>query len=66
MSNVEDIEKAVESLAPGDLARFRTWFDNFDAKRFDEKIERDVRSGRLDKLADDAIAAHRAGPSREL
>jgi hypothetical protein len=66
MSNVEDIEKAVESLAPGDLARFRPWFDNFDAKRFDEKIERDVRSGRLDKLADDAIAAHRAGHSREL
>jgi hypothetical protein len=66
MSNVEDIEKAVESLAPGDLARFRAWFDNFDAKRFDEKIERDVRSGRLDKLADDAIAAHRAGHSREL
>jgi hypothetical protein len=66
MSNVEDIEKAVESLAPSDLARFRLWFDNFDAARFDEKIERDARSGRLDKLATDAIAAYRAGRSREL
>jgi hypothetical protein len=66
MSNVEDIEKAVENLAPGDLARFRSWFDNFDAERFDEKIERDARTGKLDKLANDAIAAHRAGRSREL
>ncbi len=66
MSNVEDIEKAVESLAPGDLARFRAWFDNFDVARFDEKIERDIGSGKLDKLAEDALAAHRAGRSREL
>jgi hypothetical protein len=66
MGNVEDIEKAIESLAPGDLARFRAWFDNFDAARFDEKIERDARNGKLDKLANDAIAAHHAGHSREL
>ena len=66
MSTVEDIEKAVERLAPGELARFRAWFDAFDAARFDEKIERDARGGKLDKLANEALAAHRSNRSREL
>ena len=66
MSNVEDIEKAVESLAPGELARFRAWFDSFDAARFDQRIEQDAASSKLDKLAEQALAAHRNGTTREL
>jgi hypothetical protein len=66
MSTIEEIEKAVENLAPQELERFRGWFDNFDSARFDEKIERDVQSGRLDELAKQALAAHRDGSSREL
>jgi hypothetical protein len=66
MSSIEEIEKAVENLAPQELARFRTWFDNFDSARFDEKIERDVQSGKLDELAKKALANHRSGGSREL
>jgi len=61
MSSVEDIEKAVEKLDLGDLAKFRAWFDAFDAARFDERIERDAYDGRLDKLADAALAAHLGG-----
>ncbi len=63
MSTVEDLEKAVAQLAPGDLARFRAWFDSFDAARFDERIARD---GKFDRLAEDARAAHRAHRSRDL
>lgn len=66
MSTVEDIEKAVERLTPGDLARFRAWFDDFDATRFDEKIERDAHDGKLDKLAEQALAAHRTGRTSGL
>jgi hypothetical protein len=44
MSTGEDLEKAIELLAPQELARFRTWFDNFDTARLDEKIERDIQS----------------------
>jgi hypothetical protein len=66
MSTIEEIEKAVENLAPQELERFRGWFDNFDSARFDEKFERDVQSGRLDELAKQALAAHRDGGSREL
>ena len=66
MTKLEEIEKAVAGLAPNDLARFREWFDTFDGARFDEKIERDAASGKLDRLADQAIADFRKGRAREL
>ena len=66
MTTTDDIEKAVEQLAPRELAQFRAWFEAFDAQQFDTAIERDARAGRLDALAEEALAAHRAGRSREL
>ncbi len=66
MTTAEDIEKAVEQLAPRELARFRAWFEAFDAEQFDAAIEHGSRAGKLDALADDALAAHRAGRSRDL
>jgi hypothetical protein len=62
----EDIEKAVEQLPPRDLARFRAWLEAFDASQFDAAIERDAQAGKLDGLAEEALAEHRAGGSREL
>jgi hypothetical protein len=66
MTTVEEIEKAVARLAPDQLAKFRAWFDEFDARLFDEKIERDAKSGKLDGLAEDAIRAYRKGRARDL
>ena len=66
MSTIEDIERAVAKLRPDELDRFRAWFEAFDAERFDEKIERDAASGRLDRFADEALREFRAGRSREL
>ncbi|MDF3061538.1 MAG: hypothetical protein K0S06_1647 [Microvirga sp.] len=63
---VQDIENAVAQLPPEELAAFRAWFEAFDAARFDERIARDAASGRLDQLADEALADHRRGRSREL
>jgi hypothetical protein len=62
----EDIEKAIEQLPPRELARFRAWFETFDASEFDAAIGRDARAGRLDGLAEEALAEPRAGRSREL
>ena len=66
MTTTEDIEKAVEQLDPQELARFRAWFEAFDAERFDAAITRDAHAGKLDALAEEALAAHRAGRSRDL
>jgi hypothetical protein len=66
MTIVEEIKAAVANLPPDDLAKFRAWFEAFDAARFDAKIERDAAAGKLDKLADEALAEFRAGRAREL
>ena len=62
----EDIQKAIEQLPPNELARFRAWFEVFDANRFDAAIERDAQAGKLDAPAEEALAAYRAGQSRDL
>jgi hypothetical protein len=66
MTTAEEIEEAVVKLAPNELARFRAWFEAFEAERFDAAIERDITAGKLDSLAEEALADHRAGRSREL
>ena len=66
MTTAEDLEKAVEQLPPHELARFRAWFEGFDAREFDAAIERDAQAGKLDSLADEALTDHRTGRSREL
>lgn len=64
MTKLEDIEKAVAKLDRSELARFRAWFEAFDAARFDEKIERDAASGKLDRLAEQARSDFRASLRR--
>jgi hypothetical protein len=66
MTTVEEIEKAIEKLAPRELDRLRAWFEDYQAARFDEKIERDAQAGKLDRLAEQAIADFRKGRAREL
>jgi hypothetical protein len=66
MTTVEDIEKAIEKLSTREFDRLRAWFDEFQAERFDEKIARDAQAGKLDPLADRAIADFREGRAREL
>jgi hypothetical protein len=64
--SIEDLEKAVATLPPDQFAEFRAWFEALDATRFDEKIERDAKTGKLDQLADQAIDDLRKGRAREL
>ena len=66
MTKLEDIEKVVAQLAPREFDRFRAWFDELQAARFDQKIARDATGGKLDGLADAAVADFRKGRAREL
>lgn len=66
MSKIEDIQRSIEELSATDLARLRAWLDEFQERLFDERIERDAKAGKLDRLAKDALAEHKAGRTREL
>ena len=66
MGKLEAIEKRVSGLSAQELAEFRQWFTEFDAAAWDRQIERDVKAGKLDSLADEALRAHAAGKSTEF
>ncbi len=63
---IQELENAVSQLSPKDLASFRRWFETFDAQVWDQQFETDVKSGKLDKIAELARNDYRAGKAREL
>lgn len=66
MTRIEKREEEVRSLSARELATFRAWFSDFDATQWDRQFESDADVGRLDALADAALADHAAGRSRKL
>ena len=66
MSSVPEIEAAIRQLAPNELAAFRHWFAEFDSTQWDRQVDRDVASGRLDALADEAILDQQEGRTKPL
>ena len=58
---VEEIEKAVSSLPPKELAEFRAWFEEFDAATWDRQFEVDAESGKLDTIAQKALGDFKTG-----
>jgi len=66
MAKVNELANEVRELNRDELAAFRDWFRKYDSDEWDKEIEEDILAGRLDKLANEAIAEHKAGRSKEL
>lgn len=66
MGDIQSIEKAIQALAPDELAELRRWFAEFDAEAWDVQLDQDAAAGKLDELAAEALTDHRSGPSRAL
>lgn len=66
MSKIEEIEKAVQALSESELARFRAWFTEFDQDQWDQQLEADVSSGKLDGLMNEALRDLNEGRIRPL
>ena len=66
MSEVEQLENRIANLSADDLARFRSWFLEFDAQRWDRQIEADSNAGKLDRLVEESLADYKSGSSKEL
>ncbi len=61
MSKIEALEKEIERLFRSELTAFRNWFLEFDAEAWDRQIETDAAQGKLDHVAEIAIAARERG-----
>ena len=66
MTRVEELERAIMALDPPELSALRNWFQEYLADKWDAQIDEDAASGRLDALADEALADERAGRTRAL
>ncbi len=66
MPKVQALEKRISALSAEELAEFRQWFAEFDAAAWDRQLERDLKAGKLDALADEALRDHAAGKSTEF
>lgn len=66
MTSLEKIERDIAALSPQDRAALRDWLAAFEADAWDAEIEADAAAGRLDDLADRALAAHGEKSTRAL
>jgi hypothetical protein len=66
MTRVEQLEQQIVQLDPDEFAQLREWLMEEDWAEWDLQIERDAASGKLDRLAKQALADHAAGKSRLL
>jgi hypothetical protein len=48
--DIKEIESAIAQLPPSKVAELAKWFVEFQARVWDEQLEHDVKSGRLDAL----------------
>jgi hypothetical protein len=48
--DIKEIESAIAQLPASELAELAKWFEEFQARVWDEQLEQDVKSGRLDAL----------------
>ena len=55
MSSLLTIEEEIQKLPEDDFIVLREWFQDLDSKKWDDQIEVDAVSGKLDELANAAL-----------
>lgn len=63
---VEQLKAEITLLTDEDFARLRRWFADKDWERWDQQIEDDAASGKLDFLIDEAKTAKKQNLLREV
>jgi len=66
MSTVDEIEAAIGNLPPQDFARVRDWLLERDNLLWDQQIEEDGASGRLNFLVEEIERDIQAGRTKPL
>lgn len=66
MSTLEQIEAAILTLPLDEFQRLRKWFSDVNYELWDNQLDQDVANGKLDTLAEEAIAEFKAGHCRQI
>ncbi|HTB14375.1 MAG TPA: hypothetical protein VK752_22550 [Bryobacteraceae bacterium] len=54
MSRIQEIEQAIETLSPEEFSEIARWVLELEQKRWDDQMNRDAASGKLDFLREEA------------
>ena len=65
MSRVEEITAAIERLSPTEFRRIAKWLHEREQQRWDEQLDSDSASGKLDFLFSEAEKESQENPLRE-
>ena len=66
MGKIERLEQEIRDLSAEELTKLRRWFIEYDSEAWDREIEADVKAGKLDRLADDALRDHAEGRTKRI
>ena len=66
MTKIQLLEREVKKLDRARLETFRNWFQRYDSDAWDLQVQKDVRAGKLDASAKEALVAHKSGKTRAL
>ena len=64
--SVKDIEKAITELPRSDVAELSEWFEEFRAQIWNAQIGHDSKTGRFDKLIEEAKVEYASGRCKPL
>jgi hypothetical protein len=65
MSAVEKLEREVQQLPPEQFAEFAVWFNRLQNEHWDNEMDEDSASGKLDFLFDEAKAERKSNKLRD-
>ena len=66
MISLQTIEEEIQNLPEQDFILLREWFQNFDSKKWDDQIETDAKSGKLDDLVNSAMLDFKNGKYKAI
>ena len=66
MTTVTEIQQAIMSLPEAEYTKIMDWLHELAEDAWDREIEEDIRAGKLDFLAAEALEAKRRGTLRDL
>ena len=66
MTQLDQVKQSAAKLSIDERETLRAFLDELDAAAFDARIARDAESGKLDALAEEALADHRSGQTKRL
>ena len=66
MTTVSEMQKVILGLSEAEYAELRSWLLDEDWERWDREFDEDVKAGKLDALASEALEAKVKGELKDL